>query len=167
MQRMRTASTLDELRGLRHGWRADGLSLVVTNGVFDLLHLGHARYLDDARSLGDILVIGLNSDSSTRRIKGPRRPLVPERERAELLLSLRAVDYVVMFGEPTAEALVAALEPDIYCKGADYALRPGDGKQLPEAPIVQRYGGRVELIPYLAGHSTSELIDTIVERYGS
>ena len=166
MQRMRSATTLDELRDLRRGWRAGGVKLVMTNGVFDLLHLGHARYLDDARSLGDMLVVGLNSDRSTRRIKGPRRPLVPERERAELLLSLRAVDYVTIFDEPTAEALVAALEPDVYCKGGDYTLQPGDGKVLPEARIVQAYGGRIKLIPYLDGHSTSELISTIVERYG-
>ncbi len=165
MQRMRSVTTLDELRDLRCGWRA-GVKLVMTNGVFDLLHLGHARYLDDARSLGDMLVVGLNSDQSTRRIKGPLRPLVPERERAELLLSLRAVDYVTIFDEPTAEALVAALEPDVYCKGGDYTLQPGDGKALPEARIVQAYGGRIKLIPYLDGHSTSELISTIVERYG-
>jgi len=166
MQRMRSACTLDELRELRHGWRAEGLKLVLTNGVFDLLHLGHARYLAEARSLGDILVVGLNSDVSTRSYKGPRRPLVPEHERAELLLNLRAVDYVTIFDEPTAEALVAALEPDIYCKGGDYTLDNGVGKELPEARVVQRYGGRVQLIPYLPGHSTSALIDTIVERYG-
>lgn len=166
MQPMQSASTLDELRELRRGWRSDGLKLVLTNGVFDLLHLGHTRYLQDARSLGDVLVVGLNSDRSTQIIKGPRRPLVPERERAELLLSLRAVDYVTIFDEPTAEALVAALEPDMYCKGGDYALQAGDGKVLPEARVVQRYGGRIQLIPYLAGHSSSELIDTIVERYG-
>lgn len=157
------------LQALRQQWRAAGRTVVLTNGVFDLLHLGHLQYLQAARALGDLLIVGLNSDASTRRIKGPQRPLVPQAERAALLLGLRPVEYVTIFDEPTAEALVSALQPDVYVKGGDYAAThapAGAGKPLPEARIVESYGGRVVLIPYLPGHSTSELIERIVQRYG-
>jgi rfaE bifunctional protein nucleotidyltransferase chain/domain len=116
-----------------------------------------------------MLVVGLNSDASTRQIKGPPRPLIAEDERAALLGGLRAVDYVTIFAEPTAEHLVAAIQPDVYVKGSDYRLGDGTaapGKPLPEAVIVQGYGGRVQLIPYVAGRSTTELIQRIVEHYG-
>lgn len=153
-----------ELAQLRVDWRATGRRLVLTNGVFDLVHIGHVTYLQQARALGDLLVVGLNSDASTRALKGPERPLVPEAERAALLAALRCVDYVTIFNERTAEALVEALQPDIYVKGGDYALASSgttDGKVLPEAAVVQRYGGEVRLLPYLPGHSTSELIAKI------
>lgn len=171
---MRTPIQLDQLVQLRQRWRSEQHRVVFTNGVFDLLHVGHAHYLEQARSLGDLLLIGLNSDASTRALKGPLRPLVPETERAALLLSLRAVDYVTIFEERTAERLVAALQPDVYVKGGDYTVQAGStqpptaaaGKDLPEARIVQSYGGQIELIPYLPGRSTSELIARIVERYG-
>lgn len=168
---MHAPIALGELLTLRSQWRRDGRTVVFTNGVFDLLHLGHAQYLAAARNLGDLLVIGLNSDASTRAIKGPLRPLVPQAERAALLLNVRTVDYVTIFDDPTAERLVAAIAPDVYVKGGDYALTAeqagAGGKELPEARIVQHYGGRVELIRYLAGHSTSELIKRIVERYAT
>lgn len=172
---LRPVTALEELARLREQWRSRGLRVVFTNGIFDLLHLGHVRYLGQARALGDLLVIGLNSDVSTRQLKGPKRPLIAEDERAALLLSLRAVDAVTIFTEPTAEQLVAALQPDIYVKGGDYTLQPDAaagptataGKELPEAQIVQSYGGRVELIPYLPGHSTTELIERIVQRYAN
>ena len=156
----------EELIRLRSTWRAAERRLVLTNGVFDLVHIGHVTYLQQARALGDILVVGINSDASTRALKGPERPLVPENERAALLAALRAVDYVTIFDEPTAEALVAALQPDVYVKGGDYALPDGAtgataGKTLPEAAIVQSYGGAIRLLPYLPGHSTSELIAKI------
>ncbi len=109
-------------------------------------------------------MVGLNSDRSTRAYKGPLRPLVPEDERAALLLALEPVDYVVIFDEETAERLVEQLQPDVYCKGGDYGGVAG--KVLPEAAIVERYGGQVELIPYLPQHSTSELIERIRTRYG-
>src|SRR6476661_3475167 len=109
---MTAPRTLHELLSLRAEWRAAGRTVVFTNGVFDLLHYGHLHYLTAARALGDILVVGLNSDASTRHNKGPLRPLVPELERAALLLALEPVDELVMFGEPTAEQLVAALQPD-------------------------------------------------------
>jgi rfaE bifunctional protein nucleotidyltransferase chain/domain len=156
--------TLPELLDLRAEWRAVGRTLVLTNGVFDLLHYGHLHYLTAARALGDLLIVGLNSDASTRRNKGPLRPLVPEQERAALLLALEPVDELVIFDDPTAEALVAALQPEIYCKGGDYGGTAG--KVLPEAAIVERYGGRVVLLPYLPDHSTSDLIRLIRERYG-
>lgn len=168
-----TPTTLETLLAERQQWRSQRRTVVFTNGIFDLLHLGHVQYLAQARALGDVLVIGLNSDASTRQLKGPKRPLIGEDERAALLLSLRAVDAVTIFAEPTAEQLVAALQPDIYVKGGDYSLQPTTqagptataGKALPEARIVQGYGGRVELIPYLPGHSTTELIERIVQRY--
>lgn len=166
---MNTPISLDDLRVLREQWRQQNRTVVCTNGIFDLLHLGHLQYLEAARSYGDLLIVGLNSDDSTRQIKGPQRPLVPEAERAALLLGLRPVDYVTIFGEPTAERVVDMIRPDVYVKGGDYTIRSdgaASGKALPEARIVQAYGGRVELINYLPGHSTTDLIARIVERYG-
>ena len=141
--------------------RAWGARVALTNGAFDLLHVGHVRALAGARALGDLLVVGLNSDSSVRANKPTRRPVLPQDERAELLAALGCVDYVVVFDEPTAERLVAAVRPDVYAKGTEYATRP-----LPEAAIVHGYGGRVELLPLEAGRSTSGLIREIVERFG-
>ena len=137
---------------------------VFTNGCFDLLHIGHVRYLQEARRRGDFLVLGLNSDASTRGLKGPGRPFVPELERAELLAALSCIDYVTIFDEPTASGLIELLQPAIYCKGGDYASATDgvpDLSRLPEARIVQAYGGSVQLIPYLPGHSTTALIAKI------
>jgi rfaE bifunctional protein nucleotidyltransferase chain/domain len=142
-----------------------GERAVFTNGCFDLLHVGHVRYLQEARALGDFLILALNSDESVRRLKGEGRPLVPEMERAEIMAALACVDYVTIFPEATAGPLVQLLQPAIYVKGGDYAganqqLQP-DLQRLPEAPVVLAYGGTVRLIPYVAQHSTSELIATI------
>jgi len=134
--------------------------VVCTNGVFDVLHVGHVRYLQDARALGDALIVGLNSDESTRAIKGDKRPLVPQAERAELLEALRCVDGVVIFDEPTADALLEALKPDVYVKGGDYA-----GQGPPEAPTVERYGGQVRTLQLVEGRSTTDLIATIRQRF--
>ncbi|GHO43653.1 D-glycero-beta-D-manno-heptose 1-phosphate adenylyltransferase [Ktedonospora formicarum] len=136
---------------------------VFTNGCFDLLHLGHVRYLQEARALGDFLVLGLNSDESVRALKGPTRPLVPENERAELLSALACIDYVTIFEEPTASNLIESLHPSIYVKGGDYAgtVRGIDPERLPEAKVVFAYGGEVRLISYLPGYSTTELIQKI------
>ncbi|GAC1432469.1 MAG: adenylyltransferase/cytidyltransferase family protein [Ktedonobacteraceae bacterium] len=138
---------------------------VFTNGCFDLIHLGHVRYLQEARRRGDFLVLGLNSDTSTRKLKGPGRPYVPELERAEILAALSCIAYVTIFDEPTAGPLVALLQPAIYIKGGDYASSTQDGtpdmSRLPEAHVVQEYGGSVQLIPYLPGHSTTALIAKI------
>ncbi len=139
---------------------------VFTNGCFDLLHLGHIRYLQEARALGELLVLGLNSDESVRLLKGPTRPLVSEDERAEILAALTCIDYVTIFPERTASPLIDVLQPAIYVKGADYATQSGsstepDLSKLPEAAHVQAYGGSIRLITYLPGHSTTELIAKI------
>jgi len=144
--------------------QANGERGVFTNGCFDLLHLGHVRYLQDARALGDFLVLGLNGDESVAFLKGAGRPLVPAVERAEILAALTCVDYVTIFPEKTANAIVELLCPAIYVKGGDWHATPGndpDPKRLPEAPSVLAYGGTVRLIPYLPGHSTTELIAAI------
>ena len=136
--------------------RAGGQKVVFTNGCFDLLHAGHVRYLDRARSFGDCLVLGLNNDASVRRLKGPMRPINNELDRAEVVGALRSVDYVVLFGEQTAETLIAKVKPDVYCKGGDYTL-----DTLPEAKIVQSYGGHVEFIDIVEGRSTTNVIEKI------
>lgn len=141
--------------------RAAGDRIALTNGAFDLLHVGHLRSLEQARSLGDLLVVGLNSDASIRVYKQTERPVLPQAERAELLAGLGCVDYVVIFDEPTAERLVAAIRPDVYVKGADYAV-----KHLPERPVVEAHGGEVVLVELEAGRSTSGLIAEIVRRFG-
>ncbi len=137
-------------------FRAEGRTVVFTNGCFDLLHLGHLRYLRRARAMGDLLVVGLNSDASVRRLKGPDRPLVPELERAELLAGLRCVDFVTLFNEPTPEAVIDALRPSIHVKGGDYRV-----EALPEAAAVRRGGGRVVILPFEVGHSTTDLVERI------
>src|SRR6266511_703833 len=139
---------MDELAQRARELRAAGKKLVVTNGCFDLLHVGHVRYLQAARRLGDFLVVGINSDASVRALKGPERPLVPEHERAEVLAALACVDAVVIFAEPTAERLVAVLRPDTYVKGDDYTEAG-----LPEARVVRAYGGEVRLLPTVPGAS--------------
>lgn len=133
--------------------RAEGRRIVFTNGCFDILHAGHVRYLNAAKRLGDVLIVGLNSDSSVRMLKGPERPINPQEDRAEVLSALRAVDRVVIFDERTAEALVAEVKPDIYVKGGDYDL-----STLPEAKIVIENGGRVEFIKLVEGRSTTNII---------
>ncbi len=160
---------LDDLLALRVDWHQRRLRLVLTNGVFDMLHAGHVSYLERARAMGDLLIIALNSDHSTRLIKGPLRPIIPAEDRATLLAALRAVDYVTIFDQPTAEAVILALRPDLYVKGADYGTGPDgapDPARLPEARVVSAYGGQVALLPFAEGRSTSALIDRIVQRYG-
>jgi rfaE bifunctional protein nucleotidyltransferase chain/domain len=147
------------LLAIRDACRRDGRTVVWTNGCFDLLHPGHVRSLEAARALGDVLVVGLNSDASVRALKGPTRPVLSEAERAELLAALSAVDFVIVFPEATPEAALARLKPDIHCKGAEYA--PPNGKPVPEAALVTGYGGRVEYLPYIAGISTTELVRRI------
>lgn len=130
-----------------------GGATVFTNGCFDLLHVGHLRYLQGARALGDRLVVAVNSDASVRGLKGPERPLVHELERAELLAGLACVDFVTVFEEATADALLGLLRPAVYAKGGDYAP-----DTLPEAPTVRGYGGRIALVPFVPGRSTSALV---------
>jgi len=140
-------------------WREHSETVVFTNGHFDLLHIGHVRYLQAARALGDRLIVGLNSDNSTRLRKGLGRPIVLQEERAALLAALRCVDAVVVFDSEDCIDLVAALRPDVYVKGADWN-RP-DGPRPPEAAIVAKYNGRVEYVELLPGRSTSGMIQTI------
>jgi len=143
----------------RQQWRQQGRIVVWTNGCFDLLHVGHLRSLQAARALGDVLVVGLNSDASVRHLKGPGRPILLAEERAELLAALECVGHVVFFDENTPESALARLKPDIHCKGDDYA--PPHGKAIPEADVVQAYGGRVAFLPLVPGTSTSGIIDKI------
>ncbi|MBI1259243.1 MAG: adenylyltransferase/cytidyltransferase family protein [Chloroflexi bacterium] len=130
--------------------------LVFTNGHFDLLHVGHLDYLEKARALGDALYVGINGDPSSERLKGDGRPIVPALERARLVAALVPVNAVIIFEDDTANAILTALQPDIYVKGGDYRAKP-----LPERETVQAYGGKVVLIDYLPGHSTSALIARI------
>lgn len=147
------------LLALRQRWLSEGKKVVWTNGCFDLLHLGHVRSLEAARNLGDVLVVGVNSDDSVRRLKGPGRPLVPALERVQVLAALEAVDYVVPFDDLTPEEALSRLKPDVHCKGEDYA--PPYGKPVPEAGVVESYGGRIEFLPLIQSLSTSNLIRRI------
>jgi rfaE bifunctional protein nucleotidyltransferase chain/domain len=144
--------------------RADGRRLVFTNGCFDLLHVGHIRYLAAARDLGDALAVGLNDDPSVRRLKGPDRPLTPAAERVEILGALACVDYVVLFTEDTATTLVSEIQPAVYVKGGDYSADPSDPRFPPEGRVVQAYGGDVVTVEYVPGHSTTALIESLRNR---
>lgn len=144
----------NELLGVREGLRAEGKSLVFTNGVFDLLHVGHVRYLAEARALGDALVVAINSDRTVRELKGDRRPIVNEDERAEILAALRQVDYVTIFDDVSPHSLIARLLPDVLVKGGDYGLDEIHGREEVEAA-----GGRVVSLPFIAGASTSTIIE--------
>jgi rfaE bifunctional protein nucleotidyltransferase chain/domain len=140
----------------RLAWRAAGRSVVMTNGCFDLLHPGHVALLEAARREGDVLVVALNSDSSVRGLKGEGRPVLPQDERAEVLLSLEAVDRVVLYDEPTPIAVVRALLPDVLAKGADWAADDIVGR-----PEVERAGGRVVRVPLVPDRSTSAIVDRL------
>jgi len=152
----------DAMLKKREQWRGERKVVAWTNGCFDLVHVGHIRSLVGARNLGDVLVVGLNSDSSVRQLKGPSRPIVPESERAELLAALECVDAVIIFDELTPEAALQRLRPDIHCKGADYA--PPHGKPIPEKTVVEAYGGEVKFIPLIPDTSTSRIIERISAR---
>jgi rfaE bifunctional protein nucleotidyltransferase chain/domain len=153
-------TTHEEAIDFRERLRAAGKTVVFTNGLFDVLHVGHLDYLERARELGDALVVGLNSDSSARALKGPSHPLLPQEERARLLAALRVVDAVIVFEELTACNLIRLLRPDIYVKGGDYAT-----KAWPERNTAIDLGCRVELLPYIEGRSTSGLLREIVTRF--
>ena len=148
--------TRDALIIRRREWKDNRKRVVFTNGCFDLLHPGHVRLLEQARALGDALVVGLNSDSSVRRLKGDSRPLVPEAGRAEVLSALACVDAVTIFEEDTPRELIAALRPDVLVKGGDWAPDQIVGREE-----VETAGGRVVVVPYIEGYSTSQLIEKI------
>jgi len=141
--------------------RAEGKRIVFTNGCFDIIHLGHIRYLREAKSKGDILIVGLNSDESVRKIKGENRPIMGQEERAEILASLEMVDFVVIFEETVPDELIKLIKPDVHIKGGDY--RSPD--ELPEAKLVRSLGGEVMIAKGVEGKSTSNIIKTILERY--
>lgn len=136
--------------------RARGLTVAFANGAFDLLHVGHVRYLEAARQEADRLVVAVNDDASVRQVKGPSRPIMPAADRAELVAALRAVDYVVVFAEPTVAPLLELLRPDVHCKGTDYTL-----DTVPERETVRAYGGRVAIVGDPKDHSTSALVDRL------
>ena len=143
----------ENLKAQAEAWRATGEQIVLTNGVFDMLHGGHVRYLQGAKALGGRVVVGVNSDESVRRIKGPERPLMPENERAEIVAALECVDAVVIFSEPDVRALIREIRPDVQAKGTDYTR-----ESVPERDDVIACGGRVEIVGDPKDHSTTELL---------
>ena len=151
--------SIEEMAEERARLRSEGKKLVFTNGCFDILHIGHATYLSWARSLGDALVVAINSDSSVRRIKGPKRPIVPQDDRAALLLALRCVDYVVFFDDDTPVGAISAIVPDILVKGRDWAGR------VAGADIVEAAGGTVMLADLVPGRSTTGIIERVLDVY--
>ena len=156
---MRKFFTRPELIAQRAGWKAAGQTIVFTNGCYDLLHPGHIRLLEQARSLGDVLILALNSDASVQRLKGPTRPLIPEMERAEVAAALAAVDAVTLFEEDTPRELIAALLPDILVKGADWAHWIAGREE------VEAAGGRVLALSLEPGHSTTGIVDQLLARH--
>jgi D-beta-D-heptose 7-phosphate kinase/D-beta-D-heptose 1-phosphate adenosyltransferase len=156
----RKIASRDTLAMLLQGHRQRGERIVFTNGCFDLLHVGHIHYLQQARTLGDRLVVGLNDDASVRQLKGATRPLMPQDERARILAALSCVDYVTIFSEPTPLQLITCLRPDVLVKGGDYTPDTVVGREEVEA-----YGGTVHIAPYVSGISTSTIVDSIVQRH--
>src|SRR5579862_5552795 len=148
--------TLDELVALRQLWKAHRKTVVWTNGCFDLLHAGHVRSFREAKALGDILVVGINSDLSVKAIKGDLRPVVHQEDRAEIVAALEAVDYVTIFDEPDPVSVLSRVRPDIHCKGAEYAA--GD-RPVPERDLVLGYGGEIKFLRLHRGRSTTGLIE--------
>jgi rfaE bifunctional protein nucleotidyltransferase chain/domain len=136
--------------------RENNAKIVLANGCFDLFHVGHIRYLAGAKDLGDILIVGINSDEQVRKLKGENRPFMPEKERAEIVSALRFVDFVTIFGEPTVEALIRAIRPDFHAKGTDYTT-----ETVPEREIVKEYGGQTAIVGDPKDHSSTNLINLI------
>jgi rfaE bifunctional protein nucleotidyltransferase chain/domain len=149
----------EELRALGDRLRREGHRIAFANGCFDILHVGHVRYLEAAKKCGDILVVGVNSDASVAALKGPGRPILPEEARAELVAALAPVDYVVIFAELTAAGVLADLHPDVHCKGTDYST-----ETVPERNLVKSYGGTVQIVGDAKNHSTRELLAEIARR---
>ncbi len=145
-----------DLNGVIKELRENKKTIVATNGCFDILHVGHVRYLKKAKALGDILIVAVNSDKSTRELKGPSRPINSQNDRMEILSSLTCVDYVILFDKISPVDLLLEIKPDIYAKGGDYTI-----ESLPEAKAILSYGGKVELIDFVDGKSTTNLINKI------
>ncbi len=161
-------STLDKVKRLvelveeRERWRAEGKTVALANGIFDLIHVGHVRYLEGAKALADRLVVAVTSDASTRAYKGPGRPHIPEAERAEMVAALASTDGVLVFDEPNVRAVIRALKPDVHVKGTDYTP-----ESIPEADEVRAYGGRVAVAGDPKNHSTTELAQRLRSEPGS
>jgi rfaE bifunctional protein nucleotidyltransferase chain/domain len=153
---MAVTVTLDELARLVAADRAGGRSIALANGVFDLLHVGHIRYLEGAKAEADRLVVAVNDDESVRMLKGEGRPVMNQADRAELVAALRCVDYVVIFSGRTVAEVLLRLKPDVHCKGTDYTV-----ESVPERPIVQSYGGRTAIVGDPKGHSTRDLLSRL------
>ena len=156
---MATRLRISDLPALRARARRAGKSIALANGIFDLFHVGHLRYLEGAKALADVLVVAVNSDASTRRNKGPGRPVVPEAERAEIVAALACVDHVVVFGSRTVVPLIRKLRPDVHVKGTDYTP-----ETIPEAAEVARYGGRAAVAGDPKDHSTTEILRRLSPR---
>ena len=157
---MTSALPLETLRAARERLRKEGKKVVFTNGCFDLIHPGHVRYLQQARALGDALIVALNSDRSVRELKGDKRPILTENERAEVMAALACVDYVTIFDEPTPREIIAALLPDVLVKGGDWGIDSIVGREEVEAA-----GGRVLSLPFVDGCSTTDVIERIIKRF--
>lgn len=153
---MREAVKRENLQNLLKKLRKDHKTIVTTNGCFDILHVGHVRYLEETKKYGDVLIVALNSDKSVRRLKGEGRPINNENDRAEVLNGLKSVDYVVLFDEDSPADLLAEIKPDVHTKGADYTV-----ETLPEAKIIMENGGRLEFIKFVEGKSTTSTIAKI------
>ena len=153
---MAVTVTVDELARLIAADRAEGRSVALANGVFDLLHVGHIRYLEGAKAEADRLVVAVNDDASVRMLKGEGRPVMNQADRAELVAALRCVDYVVIFSGLTVAEVLLRLTPDVHCKGTDYTV-----ESVPERPIVQSYGGRTAIVGDPKGHSTRDLLSRL------
>jgi rfaE bifunctional protein nucleotidyltransferase chain/domain len=148
--------TLEEIEDRLRGARGAGRTVALANGCFDVLHVGHVRYLAGAKAEADVLVVGVNGDASVRRLKGPGRPLVPEDDRALMVAALSSVDHVVVFPEDDVGALLLALRPDVHCKGTDYAP-----ETVPERDVVRSYGGRVAIVGDRKDHDTRRLVEKV------
>ena len=147
---------LEEVRRRVEAARAEGRTVALANGCFDMLHVGHVRYLDGARAEADVLVVGVNGDASVRRLKGEGRPILPEGDRALLVAAVRAVDHVVVFEDDDVSRLLLALRPDVHCKGTDYTP-----DTVPEREVVRSYGGRIAIVGDAKRHDTRVLLDQI------
>jgi len=161
------ADPMTKLRSLKeisedcHRWRKNNLTIVVVNGAFDLLHVGHLRYLADASRHADILIAAVNSDDSVRGAKGPLRPIIPEAERVEILAHLAVIDAIVLFDTPTVGPVLELLKPNIHAKGTDYTV-----SNVPERVVVEAYGGRTVICGDSKDHATTDVLGTILERFG-
>jgi D-beta-D-heptose 7-phosphate kinase/D-beta-D-heptose 1-phosphate adenosyltransferase len=150
----------EELQRIIKDLKIKGKRIVFTNGCFDLLHVGHVRYLEQAKSLGDVLVVGINGDRSVQDLKGPRRPILPVEERAEILSGLGCIDYITVFDQPTPFERISVLQPDVLVKGGDWTREQIVGREA-----VEGAGGEVVILPFVEGSSTTHIIETILEKY--